>query len=139
MEIAEDYELWLRIADRHKVGYLQEPCIVKRAGEWEQLSEKYGQIEKFRLEGLLHLVESRSFGDAGHLRMAEAVLSRKCSIYAVGCRKRGRTAEAELFESIAARHHAAVGSGGAAETLPQFHMWMKEYFSPHGRKNDTSL
>ncbi len=118
MEIAEDYELWLRITDRYPVGYLQEPCIVKRAGEWEQLSEKYGQIEKFRLEGLLHLVESRSFGDAGHRLQAEAVLSRKCSIYAAGCRKRGRTAEAELFESIAARHRAAVGSGGAAETAP---------------------
>jgi glycosyltransferase involved in cell wall biosynthesis len=118
MEIAEDYELWLRITDRHPVGYLQEPCIVKRAGEWGQLSEKYGQIEKFRIEGLLKLVESRTFAEPLHRRMAEAVLARKCSIYAAGCRKRGRSAEAERFESIAEKYRAEDGSGGAAETAP---------------------
>jgi glycosyltransferase involved in cell wall biosynthesis len=61
LEIAEDYELWLRITARHAVAYLDEPLTVKRAGHGDQLSEKYGQIERFRIEALRDLVQSGYF------------------------------------------------------------------------------
>lgn len=61
MEVAEDYEFWLRLTALHPVAYLNEPCIIKRAGQWDQLSEKYGQIEKFRIQGLQQLVEQGWF------------------------------------------------------------------------------
>jgi glycosyltransferase involved in cell wall biosynthesis len=63
LEIAEDYELWLRITARHAVAYLDEPLTVKRAGHGDQLSEKYGQIERFRIEALRDLVQSGYFED----------------------------------------------------------------------------
>jgi glycosyltransferase involved in cell wall biosynthesis len=59
LEIAEDYELWLRITACEMVGYVDSPLITKRAGEWENLSDKYGQIEKFRLHALEQLLISR--------------------------------------------------------------------------------
>ena len=40
LEIAEDYEFWLRVAALEEVGYLDEPLTIKRAGYGEQLSEK---------------------------------------------------------------------------------------------------
>ncbi len=98
LEIAEDYELWLRITAGETVGYLDKPLITKRAGEWEQLSLRYGQIEKFRLQGLGDLVEGGWFHERGLPQEREALAlkeyARKCHIYALGCEKRGRMDEA---------------------------------------------
>ncbi len=99
LEIAEDYEFWLRITCRNPVGYLDEALTVKRAGGWDQLSEKYGHIEYFRIKGLRALVGNGYFEDLHALARQELV--RKCRIYAAGCSKRGRAEEAARFESEA--------------------------------------
>ncbi len=103
LEIAEDYELWLRLCNSNSVGYIDEPMITKRAGHGDQLSEKYGQIEIFRIRGLQNLVEQKYFSLANQ-KPAEQELARKCRIYAAGCRKRRKIEEAEIHESIAARY-----------------------------------
>ena len=64
LEIAEDYELWLRITARYAVGYLDEPLVIKRGGHADQLSEKYGQIEIFRIKALLRNLEEGTFVNA---------------------------------------------------------------------------
>ena len=103
LEIAEDYELWLRLCNSNFVGYIDEPLITKRAGHGDQLSEKYGHIEIFRIRGLQKLVEQKYF-TPGNQKVAEQELARKCRIYATGCRKRNKQEEAELHESIAVRY-----------------------------------
>lgn len=108
LEIAEDYELWLRIVAREPVSYIDEPLTVKRAlcsaiGGEGQLSEKYGQIEIFRIRALRGLVEGGLL-PRSRMASARAELSRKCRIYAAGCRKRGRGEEALLYEISAARY-----------------------------------
>jgi len=115
LEIAEDYELWLRLTSLYPVEYIEEQLIIKRAGHGEQLSEKYGHIELFRLKGLEDLVHRRWFEQEGFeqegfaqptelQRAAAAELAEKCAIYAAGCRKRGRIAEAQEFEAKAAAY-----------------------------------
>ncbi|MFP4180466.1 MAG: glycosyltransferase family 2 protein [Spirochaetaceae bacterium] len=113
LEVAEDYELWLRLTSRYEVGYVDRPLIIKRAGHEGQLSEKYGQIEIFRIDALRKLVEGKWFsrqfvGGEAEERMgrelqnrAEQEYSRKCRIYAKGSRKRGKTAEAKWYEEVA--------------------------------------
>ena len=103
LEIAEDYEYWLRITAYHRVGYIDMPLTVKRAGSWEQLSEKHGQIEVFRIRGLKGLVDSGFFPPERE-DAARKELARKCRIYAEGCRKRGRNAEAGEYEAVARRY-----------------------------------
>ena len=99
LEIAEDYELWLRLTARVPVGYIDNPLVIKRGGHADQLSEKYGQIEIFRIRALQDLVESGCFiGE--HKRLARAELARKCRIYAAGCRKRGRNEEGSHYREI---------------------------------------
>lgn len=100
LEIAEDYELWLRITPDERVGYIDTPLIVKRGGHEDQLSSKYGQIEIFRIHALLELVESGYFSGGNQAR-ATGELSRKCAIYANGARKRGKNDEAERYEALA--------------------------------------
>lgn len=102
LEIAEDYELWLRLTHREAVAYLDEALTVKQAGDWDQLSERHGQVEVFRIEGLKGLVEADYFADVPeHQVAAKMELARKCRIYAAGCLKRGRPEEARRFEALA--------------------------------------
>jgi glycosyltransferase involved in cell wall biosynthesis len=100
LEIGEDYEYWLRITPDAEVGYVDLPLTVKRAGHGDQLTEKYGHIEYFRIPALKDLVDSR-FYTGPRLTAARRELARKCGIYAAGARKRGKTQEAERYEIYA--------------------------------------
>ncbi len=103
LEIAEDYEYWLRITALCHVAYLEEELTVKQAGHQDQLSHRYGEIERFRLDGLMALTEACWFrehrGEAAQ-RDAERELARKALIYAKGAAKRGRQTEAERWMQI---------------------------------------
>lgn len=102
MEIAEDYELWLRITAREDVSYRDEVLTIKRAGSGDQLSEKYGQIEIFRIHGLKRLVDGNYFSaDPEKAVSARAELARKCFIHAAGCRKRGKDTDAAEYDRFA--------------------------------------
>ncbi len=110
MEIAEDYELWLRVTALYRVCYIDRPLVVKRGGHSDQLSEKYGQIEIFRIEALESFIEwlshaKNTFSKLGWnperyplvKSLAYKELARKCSIYARGCFKRGREREGRSY------------------------------------------
>ena len=99
LEIAEDYELWLRITDRYPVHYIDEALTIKRAGEWEQLSEKYGQIEIFRIQALEKLVAGYSWSNSSHAESAKEELARKYLIYISGLEKRGKREELETYKA----------------------------------------
>jgi len=104
LEIAEDYELWVRIASKERIAYLDEELTIKRGGRPDQLSGKYGQIEIFRLRALRDLLDSGFFeGNDDRKREATEEFARKCRIYAAGCRKRGKIAEAVEYEAAADR------------------------------------
>lgn len=110
LEIAEDYEYWLRITAARPVGYIDEPLTVKRAGHGDQLTDKYGHIEYFRIAALRDLVDQGIF--TGERRSAAvAELARKCRIYAAGARKRGRTDEADVYEATADHYEGGAGGG----------------------------
>jgi glycosyltransferase involved in cell wall biosynthesis len=112
----EDYDLWLRIACRHPIYRIDVPLVVKRGGHPDQLSRQAG-LDRYRVRALNKLIESGRLDEAQRRAAADTLVT-KCRIYAEGCRKRGRTAEAETFDRLAARHGAAAqrreqdGSGG---------------------------
>ena len=142
LQIAEDYELWLRLTARHPVGYVGRESVIKRAGHGDQLSERYGHIELFRLRALRDLLEhngrQRYESAPAHGRAAGSIrpnawlegaaacftppqraagaaeLARKARIYAAGCRKRGRDTEAAHYETLAQRW----GQTAAASAVP---------------------
>lgn len=51
-EICEDYDLWLRVAKKYEIGYIEDKLITKFAGEWEQLSFKYWGMDRWRIKAL---------------------------------------------------------------------------------------
>ncbi len=116
LEIAEDYEYWLRITCGYPVGYVNEMLTHKRAGSWPQLSEKYGKIEWYRLCALAGLLGiDVPGGNTSHeympgyewmgfsgenLAAATDEFIFKCKVWSDGCRKRGKIHEAEQFDDI---------------------------------------
>ena len=113
MEIAEDYELWLRITNDCEVGYIDEPLVIKRGGHGDQLSEKYGQIEIFRIKALQKNLEAGIFhGENKNLASREMAI--KCRIYGSGALKRGKVEEGEYYLRLAERREAGCREGDSA-------------------------
>ncbi len=100
MELAEDYELWLRITNGYEVGYIDEPLVIKRAGHEDQLSEKYGQIEIFRIKALQQNLEAGIFHGENKI-LAGREMARKGRIYGSGALKRGKKEEGEYYLRLA--------------------------------------
>jgi len=97
----EDYDLWLRISCRYPVHLIDTPLIVKRGGHGDQLSKTAG-LDKYRIQALMNVIESRLLSKAQY-NAALQTLQEKSSIYAAGCRKRGREDEARYFEKLTER------------------------------------
>jgi glycosyltransferase involved in cell wall biosynthesis len=94
----EDYDLWLRVSSRFPVALIETPLIVKRGGHPDQLSRSRG-LDRYRIESIAKLMAGGRLS-ADQRSAAAAVLKRKCRVYAGGCRKRGRHAEADRYESL---------------------------------------
>ena len=95
----EDYDLWLRISWRYPVYLIETPLIIKRGGHADQLSKAPG-LDKFRIQALKNIIESGHLEEASY-QAAVRTLQEKCTIFAGGCRKRGKDAEAQYFEELA--------------------------------------
>lgn len=98
----EDYDLWLRISCRYPVHLIETPLIIKRGGHDDQLSKTAG-LDKYRIQSLLNIIESDIL-TAPQSQAAIKKLKEKCEVYAGGCRKRGREAEAKYFYALAEKY-----------------------------------
>jgi glycosyltransferase involved in cell wall biosynthesis len=111
----EDYDLWLRISCRYPIGLIATPLIVKQGGHDDQLSSQPG-LDRYRIQSLAKIIAGHDLTDDQRQAAVETLQS-KCSIYAAGCRKRGRIDEAERYEKIA-RKAAKHNLSPNAETGP---------------------
>jgi len=98
----EDYDLWLRVSWRYPVHLIETPLIIKRGGHADQLSKAPG-LDKFRIQALKKVIESGQL-DEDSYQAAVQTLQEKCTIFAGGCRKRGKDAEAQYYEELAGRY-----------------------------------
>jgi glycosyltransferase involved in cell wall biosynthesis len=95
---AEDYDLWLRLTWRYEVGLVDEPLVLKRGGHPDQLSAQWG-IDRFRIRALVKLLQEPGLPEP-YARAARRMLAAKCAIYAQGCEKRGKHAEAAFYRDL---------------------------------------
>jgi glycosyltransferase involved in cell wall biosynthesis len=94
----EDFDLWLRISCRYPVYLIDIPLIIKRGGHGDQLSRKPG-LDKFRIQAIKKIIESNLLSESQR-KAAQKALKEKAAIYAAGCLRRGRTAEADYYHSL---------------------------------------
>ncbi|OGR09008.1 MAG: hypothetical protein A3K23_03435 [Desulfobacca sp. RBG_16_58_9] len=95
---AEDYDLWLRLTWRYDVGLVDEPLAIKRGGHPDQLSRQWG-LDRFRIRALVKLLDEPDLPQP-YARAARNLLAVKCAIYARGCDKRGKMAEAACYRDL---------------------------------------
>ena len=89
LEVCEDYDLWLRIAARHPIHFIEKPLIVKRGGHGDQLSKKLNGQDRFRIKALTNLL-TEDYISPRQRELAWRELAKKCAIYGKGCIKRGK-------------------------------------------------
>ena len=116
LPVCEDYDLWLRIACRYPVPLINEKLVVKEGGHSDQLSSRYRGMDRFRIKGLVKLVESGILNEK-QLTAAIAELSLKCRIYGTGCLKRGKRDEGNLYLHLPEKLYEKYGVGDDAEII----------------------
>ncbi|MBM4288286.1 MAG: glycosyltransferase family 2 protein [Deltaproteobacteria bacterium] len=113
----EDYDLWLRLTWREPVGLISEPLVIKRGGHADQLSGQWG-LDRFRVYALVKLAQDPELPP----RLRPAVLhtlAAKAAVYAQGCEKRGKAAEAQYYRQLAGR----AGRAGESPGELDFNRW----------------
>ena len=112
----EDYDLWLRVANRYPVHLIDQPLIIKRGGHDDQLSRAPG-LDRYRIIALNHLLENTPLSDR-RFELARETLLNKCAIYINGCRKRGKVRQAGRYQQLADRWRCATPSGDVPRQRP---------------------
>lgn len=98
LPVCEDYDLWLRIAKDTSVELIPEPLVTKRGGHADQLSRATWGLDRFRAASLVKLL--RAGLDPEKAKWTLEVLAKKVTILAQGARKRGKEAEALVYERL---------------------------------------
>lgn len=94
LELAEDYEFFLRLTANYEVTYHPEELVIKRDQLAPQLSHKYPYIEPFRIEALEIFLDSQNpICKEYYLACIDALL-RKLKIMQEGLYKRGKHSQA---------------------------------------------
>lgn len=95
LPVCEDYDLWLRITARYKVGFIKETLVVKTGGHADQLSRKYWGMDRFRIKALENILES----DMTQIKKdaTKKILELKLNVLIEGCQKRGKQKEAREY------------------------------------------
>jgi len=94
--VCEDYELWLRICDKYRVFFIDEPLIIKYGGHQGQLSYSIESIENHRIKALEYLIQENL--SRQNKRHAIQMLLSKLNIYLKGLVKRGKNDEIAVYE-----------------------------------------
>lgn len=92
LPICEDYDLWLRIAARYEVGFIDAPLIIKRGGHEDQLSHSEWGIDRYRVRALQKMLAEDSLSPEWRAQTL-AMLQEKQRILALGYGKRGKEGE----------------------------------------------
>jgi glycosyltransferase involved in cell wall biosynthesis len=99
LPVCEDYDMWLRITSRYPVLFIDKPFIIKRGGHKDQLSRAYEAIDRFRIQSLAKIIQSNIL-NSGMRTAAINELKKKCRIYALGAKKRGRFQESSNYMKL---------------------------------------
>lgn len=85
---AEDFDLWLRVSLRYRVGLLREPLVIKYGGHTDQLSRTIWGLDRYRIYALEKVLFKYPI-PPDEKKEAILELIRKMKIFAEGSRKRG--------------------------------------------------
>lgn len=96
MEACEDYDFWLRAANKYEVKLIPETLTIKDGARPDQLSSKIWGLDRFRIKSLKKMLCSGELKNSDYQETLKE-FKKKCAIFAAGAKKRGRIKEAEFY------------------------------------------
>jgi len=100
LEVCEDYDYWLRVTAQYPVLLIDKPLTIKQGGHFDQQSQKYFGLDKFRIYAIKKLINSNKLNkEQRELAMKE--LKKKCRIYGQGCLKYHKKEEGKYYLNLA--------------------------------------
>lgn len=93
----EDYELWLRVTSRYKIGFIEKELVIKRGGHWDQLSKIVPCLDYWRARAIGKLIQNNWFSEE-QKKLAKIYLQKKAKVYIQGLLKRNKNKEKDEFE-----------------------------------------
>lgn len=100
LPVCEDYDLWLRVASRFPIFFLDQKLIIKRGGHADQLSNRSWGNDRYRVRALEKQL-SQNHLTPRERRATVEMLQKKCLILANGFLKRGRIEEGMKYRALA--------------------------------------
>lgn len=83
--VCEDYDLWLKTASLHPVGFVEEPVVVKHGGHPDQLSRRKA-MDYWRIRSLERILKIRPLSPTTREKVVAEML-KKASVLAQGARR----------------------------------------------------
>lgn len=98
-EVCEDYDYFLRFTVKYPVYYTDMPLTIKQGGHYDQLSQKYFGMDKYRIFAIEKILQSNELSLEQNI-LAYEELKKKCKIYGNGCMKYNRIEEAKYYFNL---------------------------------------
>ena len=99
LPVCEDYDLWLRIALKFPILYLNEKLTIKFGGHFNQLSKKFWGMDRFRIKALENVFKNNNLSKKNE-NLVKKALCKKANIYLNGLKKRNRLKEIIYYENL---------------------------------------
>ncbi len=102
LKVVEDYDLWLRISCKYKIGLVSEALVIKHGGHDDQLSRRYPVMDIYRIYALRKLLKKNSRDlDTFKRNAVHWWIAQKARIVALGAFKRKRMGTALVYFVLA--------------------------------------
>jgi len=98
----EDYDFWLRATLQYEVKLIPQRLTIKNGGRSDQLSSLHS-LDKYRIKALEKMLQSNSLNNEQY-KATYYELVRKCEIFSLGSKKRGKSEEVDSFNSLVERY-----------------------------------
>lgn len=109
----EDYDLWLRMAARHKFDFIPQKLIVKQGGHSDQLSKKYWGMDRFRVQALEKLIQDPGLKPEYRVLALQTAIQ-KATVLTKGFAKRGKQEDAKHYETLVQKYSQQLENNHAA-------------------------
>ncbi len=107
--VCEDYEMWLRVTCRHKIGFIEDPIITKYGGHEDQLSGRFFAMDYWRVKAMDEISKSHGeFITSDEMAELAGVIRKKCEILKQGYLKHGNLEDLPYVEELLSRWQSKV-------------------------------
>jgi glycosyltransferase involved in cell wall biosynthesis len=98
--VCEDYELWLRLLQRYPIGFIPYPLVIKRTGNWPQLSAT-PEIDRYRVLALHRFYRQKKTNpiSAEHQKLLFHAAEKKCQFLIKGAQKYKRIEREKRYQA----------------------------------------